>query len=84
MIIGLSPGGRILNQLLTEHNDKKITRKVMSKYNRISYGLNQLHNIKDKALVKHLSKMFVDNEINCFKHYSRDLPDIVMTHSLCV
>ena len=76
--IGSRPCEIILNKLLVERRDKKLTRRVMSLHMEFKTGLKHLSDIQDKSWKQRMLDLWRERCLQ--KLASLDLPDVVRTH----
>jgi hypothetical protein len=79
--IGSRPCEVVLNRILIERKDKKLTNKVMSLHLEFREGLKHMTDIKDVAFRKRMLSMWRKWAMD--KLDTLDLPDVVHSHLGC-
>lgn len=77
--IGKKPCEIVLNKILIECNDKKLTNQVMVRFARLKKAIKQFKYMPDKEFANGM----LSNYFGLFKQQVPNWPQNVKTHALC-
>ena len=84
--IGSSPAEVVLNQILMELDDRKISHKVMSRFHKLQRDFKKLEILKSENNHFHenIVNLLYKEHVKAFSVLENTLPKHVYTHAKCV